>query len=52
MILIGQWGLPTVTIAGVFGMLAAVLASTIESVGDYHAAARYVSQVNLFYWSY
>ena len=37
----GQWGLPTVTVSGVFGMLAGVLASMIESVGDYYAAARY-----------
>ena len=36
----GQWGTPTVSLAGVFGMLAGVLASIIESVGDYHACAR------------
>ncbi|KAK6992696.1 hypothetical protein SK128_012762, partial [Halocaridina rubra] len=36
----GQWGLPTVSIAGVFGMLAGVIASMIESVGDYYACAR------------
>ncbi|XP_042871306.1 solute carrier family 23 member 1-like isoform X2 [Penaeus japonicus] len=36
----GQWGLPTVSVAGVFGMLAGVLASMIESVGDYYACAR------------
>ncbi|XP_042871312.1 solute carrier family 23 member 2-like [Penaeus japonicus] len=36
----GQWGLPTVTVAGVFGMLAGVIASIIESVGDYYACAR------------
>ncbi|XP_030846221.1 solute carrier family 23 member 1-like [Strongylocentrotus purpuratus] len=36
----GQWGLPTVTVAGVFGMLAGVIASMIESVGDYYACAR------------
>lgn len=36
----GQWGLPTVTTASVFGMLAGVLASMIESVGDYYACAR------------
>lgn len=39
---IGQWGTPTVTVSGVFGMLAGVLASMIESIGDYYAAARYV----------
>ena len=37
---VGQWGLPTVSVAGVFGMLAGVLASMIESVGDYYACAR------------
>ncbi|XP_047476945.1 solute carrier family 23 member 1-like isoform X1 [Penaeus chinensis] len=36
----GQWGAPTVSVAGVFGMLAGVLASMIESVGDYYACAR------------
>ena len=35
-----QWGLPSVTVAGVFGMLAGVLASAIESIGDYYACAR------------
>jgi len=36
----GQWGMPTVSVAGVFGMLAGVLASIIDSVGDYYACAR------------
>ena len=36
----GQWGVPTVSIAGVFGMLAGVLAAMLESVGDYYACAR------------
>ena len=36
----GQWGIPTVSVAGVFGMLAGVLASIIDSVGDYYACAR------------
>lgn len=36
----GQWGMPTVSAAGVFGILAGVLASIIESVGDYYACAR------------
>ncbi|XP_059178848.1 solute carrier family 23 member 1-like [Physella acuta] len=36
----GQWGVPRVTIAGVLGMLAAMFASAIESVGDYYACAR------------
>ena len=37
---LGQWGRPTVSAAGVFGMLAGVLASMIESIGDYYACAR------------
>ena len=37
---IGQWGLPTISAASVFGMLPGVLAGMIESVGDYYAAAR------------
>lgn len=36
----GQWGTPTISAASVFGMLAGVLASMIESVGDYYACAR------------
>merc|ERR550517_1687883 len=35
-----QWGLPTVSPEGVLGMMAGVLASAIESVGDYYACAR------------
>ena len=35
-----QWGTPTVKVAGVFGMFAGVLASAIESVGDFYACAR------------
>ncbi|PIO38206.1 hypothetical protein AB205_0115260 [Aquarana catesbeiana] len=34
------WGLPTVSAAGVIGMLSAVVASIIESIGDYYACAR------------
>ena len=41
-ILIGQWGLPTVTIAGVIGMITSILATTTESVGDYYTVARFV----------
>lgn len=37
---LGQWGTPTLSAAGVFGMLAGVLASMIESIGDYYACAR------------
>lgn len=32
--------MPTLSVAGVFGILAGVLASIIESVGDYYACAR------------
>ncbi len=35
-----QWGVPVVTISGVFGVMAAVMSSAIESVGDYYACAR------------
>jgi hypothetical protein len=35
-----QWGLPTVSLAGVVAILAGVIATTIESIGDYHACAR------------
>ncbi|XP_055506075.1 xan_ur_permease domain-containing protein [Leucoraja erinacea] len=38
----GQWGLPTVSLAGTFGILAGVVSSMIESVGDYHACARLI----------
>ena len=37
---VGQWGLPTVSVAAVFGMLSGVLAGMIESIGDYYACAR------------
>uniref|UniRef100_A0AAY4E3G9 Solute carrier family 23 member 1 n=1 Tax=Denticeps clupeoides TaxID=299321 RepID=A0AAY4E3G9_9TELE len=36
----GQWGVPSVSLAGVLGILAGVISSMIESVGDYHACAR------------
>lgn len=36
----GQWGMPTVSLAGAVGILAGVISSMIESVGDYHACAR------------
>ncbi|XP_069175261.1 solute carrier family 23 member 1 [Procambarus clarkii] len=36
----GQWGVPTVSVVGTVGMLAAVFSSIIESVGDYYACAR------------
>ncbi|XP_023223250.1 solute carrier family 23 member 1-like isoform X2 [Centruroides sculpturatus] len=36
----GQWGIPTVTTSAVLGILAGVLSSIVESVGDYYACAR------------
>ena len=36
----GQWGIPTVSVGGVFGMFAGVIASAMESIGDYYACAR------------
>ena len=36
----GHWGLPTVHIGPVLGMTAAVLASIVESIGDYYACAK------------
>ncbi|XP_037369749.1 solute carrier family 23 member 1-like [Talpa occidentalis] len=38
----GQWGLPTISLAGVFGIIAGVVSSMVESVGDYYACARLV----------
>uniref|UniRef100_H0XPQ7 Solute carrier family 23 member 2 n=1 Tax=Otolemur garnettii TaxID=30611 RepID=H0XPQ7_OTOGA len=38
----GQWGVPTVSLAGVFGIIAGVISSMVESVGDYYACARLV----------
>ncbi|XP_045619396.2 LOW QUALITY PROTEIN: solute carrier family 23 member 1 [Procambarus clarkii] len=35
-----QWGWPSVSVAGTLGMLAGVLASIVESIGDYFACAR------------
>ncbi|CAH1787820.1 unnamed protein product [Owenia fusiformis] len=36
----GQWGRPTVSISSVIGIIAGLLASAVESVGDYYACAR------------
>ncbi|XP_042880484.1 solute carrier family 23 member 1-like [Penaeus japonicus] len=36
----GQWGMPTVSVAGVVGMLGGAMASIIESIGDYYACAK------------
>ncbi|XP_017534203.3 solute carrier family 23 member 1-like isoform X2 [Manis javanica] len=38
----GQWGRPTISLAGVFGIIAGVISSMVESVGDYYACARLV----------
>lgn len=39
-LLAGQWGTPTVSLAGIFGIIAGVISSMLESVGDYYACAR------------
>ncbi|XP_013865339.1 solute carrier family 23 member 1 [Austrofundulus limnaeus] len=36
----GQWGVPTVNLAAVVGIVAGIICSMAESVGDYHACAR------------
>ncbi|KAG8578152.1 hypothetical protein GDO81_010399 [Engystomops pustulosus] len=36
----GQWGWPTVSLSSVLGMLSGILASIIESVGDYYTCAK------------
>lgn len=36
----GQWGIPTITLSGVLGMLAGVLACTVESISYYPTTAR------------
>uniref|UniRef100_A0A674IRV7 Solute carrier family 23 member 1-like n=1 Tax=Terrapene triunguis TaxID=2587831 RepID=A0A674IRV7_9SAUR len=36
----GQWGVPTISLAGIFGIIAGVISSMVESVGDYYACAR------------
>ncbi|XP_076016335.1 solute carrier family 23 member 1-like isoform X2 [Genypterus blacodes] len=36
----GQWGTPTVSLAAVLGMMAGIICSMLESVGDYHTCAR------------
>lgn len=35
-----QWGIPTVSLAGVMGMMAAIFCTIIQSIGEYHACAR------------
>nr|XP_053641935.1 solute carrier family 23 member 2-like isoform X2 [Cherax quadricarinatus] len=36
----GQWGAPTVSASAVIGVTASVIASIIESIGDYYACAK------------
>ncbi|XP_051909056.1 solute carrier family 23 member 2-like isoform X2 [Hippocampus zosterae] len=36
----GQWGTPAVNLAGIIGMMAGIVCSMAESVGDYHACAK------------
>ena len=36
----GQWGLPTVSLSGVLGMLAGVIACTVESISYYPTTSR------------
>ncbi|KAK3084365.1 hypothetical protein FSP39_012253, partial [Pinctada imbricata] len=36
----GQWGTPTISAGAVCGMLAAIIASVVESIGDYRACAK------------
>ena len=43
----GQWGVPTVTAAGVLGMLAGVLACTVESISYYPTTARMCGKYNI-----
>ncbi|KAM7121236.1 solute carrier family 23 member 1-like isoform 3-T3 [Molossus nigricans] len=38
----GQWGRPTISLAGVFGIIAGLISSMVESIGDYYACARLV----------
>ena len=37
---LGQYGAPRFSVAGTFAMMAAVMASIVESVGDYYACAK------------
>ncbi|XP_019646793.1 PREDICTED: solute carrier family 23 member 1-like [Branchiostoma belcheri] len=40
----GEWGMPTASAATILGLLAAMMVTSIESVGDYYACAR-ISQI-------
>ncbi|RXG51423.1 Solute carrier family 23 member 2 [Armadillidium vulgare] len=35
-----QWGIPTVSASGVIGIIAGILSSVVESIGDYYACSR------------
>jgi len=43
----GQWGWPTVSVAGVVGMLAGVLACTVESISYYPTTAKMCGTYNI-----
>ncbi|XP_078527780.1 solute carrier family 23 member 1-like [Lissotriton helveticus] len=36
----GQWGRPTINVGIIVGMLAAVIATMVDAIGDYHSCAR------------
>ena len=38
--LTGQWGMPTVSVSAVFALASGIIATMIESIGDYHACAK------------
>jgi nucleobase transporter 1/2 len=42
-IILGQWGVPIFTLPGFIVIMAAMLASIVESIGDYYACARICS---------
>lgn len=46
----GQWGWPTVSVAGVVGMLAGVLACTVESISYYPTTAKMCGGYNANYF--
>ena len=44
----GQWGIPTVTLSGVLGMLAGVLACTVESISYYPTTSKMCGKIYRF----
>ena len=38
--LTGQWGMPTVSVSAVCALTSGIIATMIESIGDYHACAK------------